>query len=164
DRVFGTGQTLVQGGPIEFFVRGADELYLDLNNSKLEIKLKITLENGNDICSGRIVSALINILNDLFMPIEMELGGELVTDPNTKYSYRAVIENIINYNKLIADTRLLAERWKNDTAMHCQVIKPAGENTGLTARTAWLARSRVVILIGRPHLEHFHKVKLINFC
>ena len=27
DRVFGTGQTLVQGGPIEFFVRGADELY-----------------------------------------------------------------------------------------------------------------------------------------
>ena len=45
DRVFGTGQTLVQGGPIEFFVRGADELSLDLNNSKLEINLKITLEN-----------------------------------------------------------------------------------------------------------------------
>ena len=38
DRVFATGQTLVQGGPIEFFVRGADELSLDLNNSKLEIK------------------------------------------------------------------------------------------------------------------------------
>ena len=45
DRVFGNGQTLVQGGPIEFFVQGSDELYLDLNNSKLEIKLKITLEN-----------------------------------------------------------------------------------------------------------------------
>ena len=29
DRVFGTGQRIVQGGPIEFFVRGADELYLD---------------------------------------------------------------------------------------------------------------------------------------
>ena len=35
DRVFGTGQTLVQGGPMEFFVRGADGLYLDLNNSKI---------------------------------------------------------------------------------------------------------------------------------
>ena len=52
DREFGNGQTLVQRGPIEFFVRGADELYLDLNNSKLEIKLKLTLENGNDITGG----------------------------------------------------------------------------------------------------------------
>ena len=38
DRVFGSGQTLVQGGPIEFFGRGTDEFYLYLNNSKLEIK------------------------------------------------------------------------------------------------------------------------------
>ena len=44
-RVFGNGQTLVQGGPIEFSVGGDDEVYLDLNNSKLEIMLKITLEN-----------------------------------------------------------------------------------------------------------------------
>ena len=29
DRVFGTAQTIVQGWPIEFFDRGADELYLD---------------------------------------------------------------------------------------------------------------------------------------
>ena len=43
DRVFGTGQTLVPGGPIEFFIRGADELSLVLHNSKLEIKLKIRL-------------------------------------------------------------------------------------------------------------------------
>ena len=35
DRAFGVGQTIVQGGPIEFYVRGADVLYLDLNNSKL---------------------------------------------------------------------------------------------------------------------------------
>ena len=40
-RVFGNGQTLVQGGRIEFSVRGDDEVYLDLNNSKLEIMLKI---------------------------------------------------------------------------------------------------------------------------
>ena len=66
-RVFGTGQTLVQGGPIEFFVRGADELSLDLNNSKLKINLKITVENGNDITGGDSVGPLNDILNALFM-------------------------------------------------------------------------------------------------
>ena len=77
DRVFGTGQTLLQGGPIEFFIRGADELYLDLNNSKLEIKLKITLENGNNLTGGDSVGPLTDILNALFMSMEMELGGVL---------------------------------------------------------------------------------------
>ena len=67
DRVFGTGQILLQGGPIEFSFRGVDELYLDLNNSKLEIKLKITLENGNDITGGDSVGPLNDILNALFM-------------------------------------------------------------------------------------------------
>ena len=32
DRVFGNGQTLVQSGRIEFFVRTADEFNFDLNN------------------------------------------------------------------------------------------------------------------------------------
>ena len=110
--VFGTDQSLVQGASIEFFVLGVDELYLDLNNSKLEIKLKLTLENGNDPTGLDSVAPLNDILNAVFMSMEMKLGGVLVTDPNTKYSYRPVIKNLINYNKLIANTRLLAEGWK----------------------------------------------------
>ena len=74
------------------------------------------MENGNDLGGVHSVGPLNEILNALFMSMEMELGGVLVTDPNTKYSYRAVIENFINYNKLIADTRLLAEGWKKDMA------------------------------------------------
>ena len=137
------------------FVRGADELYLDLNNSKLEMKLKISLENGNDITGGDSVGPLNDILKALFVSIEMELGGVLVTDPNTKYSYRSFTENLINYNKLIADTRLLAEGWKKDTATHCELTNPAGANAGQTPRTAWFARRHVVSLIGRPHLDLF---------
>ena len=161
DRVFGTGQTLVQGGPIEFFVRGADGLYLDLNNSKLEIKLKITRANGDDLDAQDLVAPINDILNALFMTMEMELGGVLVTDPNTKYPYRAIVENFINYNKLISDTRLVAEGWKKDTARHCEVTDPNGDNLGLNDRRAWFTRSRVVTLIGRPHLDLFHQEKLI---
>ena len=53
-RVF--GQSIVQCVPIEFLRRGADELDLDFNNSKLEIMLKITLENGNDLNDGDCLS------------------------------------------------------------------------------------------------------------
>ena len=104
---------------------------------------------------------LNDIRKGLFMSMEMEFGGVLVTDPNTKYSYRAVIENLINYNKLIAATRLLSEGWKKDMATHCEVTNPAAENTGLPARTSWFARSPVVLFNGRPNLDRFHQEKLI---
>ena len=55
----------------------------------------------------------------------MELGGVLVTETNTKYLYRGVIENLITYNNLIADTRLLADGWKKDNETHSEVSNPA---------------------------------------
>ena len=85
----------------------------------------------------------------------MELELLPVTEPNNKYSYLALIYNLINYNKIIADSRLLAERWKKDMATHGEVTNPAGANIALTARTACLARSPVVTLIARPHLKLF---------
>ena len=106
DRTFGIGQTIVQGGPIEFFIRGADGLYLDLNNSKLELKIKITNDDGSNLGANAHVGPINNLLNTFFLSVEMELGGVLITDPNTKYSFRSIIENLINYDKNVMDTRM----------------------------------------------------------
>ena len=83
-RVFATGQTLLRGGPIKFFVQGPDEFYLDLNNSKLKIKLKIKLVNGNDLTGGDIVGPLNDIFNAFFISMEMELAGVLYHRPEYK--------------------------------------------------------------------------------
>ena len=69
------------------------------------------------------------------MSMEMELGGVLFTDPITKYSYRSVFENFLNYIKLIADTRLLAEGWKKDKETQSEVTNPTGDNTAQPATT-----------------------------
>jgi hypothetical protein len=38
-----------QGEPIEFMVKGADQLYLDLNESQIHLRVKITNVDGTDI-------------------------------------------------------------------------------------------------------------------
>ena len=43
-----------------------------------------------------------------------------------------MIENSINYNKLITDTPLLSVGWKNDMANQVDVKQPAAANTVLT--------------------------------
>ena len=130
---------------------------LSLNNSKHEIKITITLENGTDLTGVDTVGPLNAILNAFLISVEMELGALLLTDRNTKYSYRVVIANFINYDKLIAYTRLLPEVWKKDPATHCEVTKPAGENAELTAQTALFPSSNVVTRMGRRHVDLFHQ-------
>jgi len=49
DQEYGPIATLRAGTPIEFFIPGADGIYLDLSNSKLEIKLRVTLADGANI-------------------------------------------------------------------------------------------------------------------
>ena len=94
------------------------------------------------------------------MSVEMELGGVLLNEPNTNYSYRAVVKNLIKYNTLIADTQLLREGWKRERETHCEVTSLARANKRLTERTAWFARSRVVTLIVSPRLYLFLLKKL----
>ena len=44
--------TIGNGGPIEFYVRGIPGKYRDLNNSKIEIKAKITKADGAVLAGG----------------------------------------------------------------------------------------------------------------
>ena len=71
------------------------------------------------------------------------------------------MENLINYNKQVASTRLLTEGWVKDTAAHIAITDPARHNEGIATRAHWFALSRVVTFIGRPHLDLFHQEKLI---
>lgn len=143
--------TLQPGAPIEFLIRGADNLYLDLNNSKLEIKCKITLANGADLGNNNDVAPVNNLLHSLFSSVEMELCGKTVTDPNQMYPYRAFIGTLLSYNKEVLKTRHYLEGWEKD--------KP--DNAGVSLRRERFANSQVVPLIGRPHLDLFHQEKLI---
>ena len=155
--------TLGNGGPIEFYVRGIPGRYRDLNNSKIEIKAKITL--ATDANTGETEKNTIalanNALHSLFQTIEMEVNGKLVTDPNTSYAYRAYIEALVNNSKQLFDTRMKCEGWEKDTAGKLDVTDSAGLNVGLKARELWTAENKTVVLMGRPHLDLFHQERLI---
>ena len=161
DRDFNPLSTITQGAPIEFFIRGADNLYLDLNNSKYDIKLKVTKEDNSALTDATSVAPVNLLLHSLFSSAEMELGGKPITDPNSNYPYRSFIETIINYPHRVLETRMLGEGWTKDTSGKMSVTAPAGDNLGLKARGLWTGSSATIRLVGRPHFDLFHQDKLI---
>ena len=128
----------------------------------MEVQCKITKADGAAMAENDEIGPINNILHSLFSNIEMELCGKNVSDPNNLYPYRAYVENSWNYSKEVAKMRLICEGFVKDTPGKRDDGKAkTGANDGLKTRAAQFAKSAIVKLVGRPHLDLFHVDKLI---
>ena len=104
NREYAPLDTIQHGAPIEFIVNGSNDLYLDLNNSRLHVLAKITNADGSNI--GANTAGPINLtLHLMFREISVELNGRNVSDTSPLYPYRAYLETLLNFSKETQDTR-----------------------------------------------------------
>ena len=152
--------TIQAGVAIEFTLKCANDLYLDLNNSRLHVIVKISKADRTNIEAN--TTAPINLtLHSKFREIGLEFNGRYVGHTSQLYPYRSDFETLLNFSKKIHETRLLSEGWTKDTCAHMGVTAVGGNNAGLNTCATKVARSAVVELIGRPHLDVFQKERLI---
>ena len=153
--------TIQPNAPIEILIKGDNRLYLDLNNSKLEVECKITNADGTNIAADVDVGPTNLTLHSLFSNVEVLVSGQKISDPNTLYPYRAFFETLLSYDRNVAGTRLLTEGWMKDTTGHFDDFRvdDHGENKGFKERAKTFARSRLVKLMGRLHCDLFHQDK-----
>lgn len=160
DQLYQPIASLNSGGPIEFNVTSSERQYLDLNNSRLCVRVKITKADGTNLDAD--TAGPINLtLHSLFKDVYVELNNKAVSDSSQMYPYRAYVETVLNFNEETQKTRLLTEGWVKDTTGHMDVTNVGGANLGLKSRTTRFARSAIVELVGRPHLDIFHQDRLI---
>jgi hypothetical protein len=67
------------GAPIEFDVTATGDDYLDLANSFLCVRAKITRINGDDLDAADTVRPVNNFLHSLFSQVDVSLNGTLIT-------------------------------------------------------------------------------------
>ena len=160
NRKFAPLASIAEGAPIEFRVKGADQLYLDLNDSSLHLRVKMTKADGTNMAAN--TGAIITLpLHSLFREVSVELNRRSVSDPNQMYPYQVYLETLLNYSKETQETRLLCDGWVRDTANQMAVTAANGDNRGLATRATMFAESKTVELVGRPHVDVFQQDRLI---
>ena len=75
--------TIIQGAPIDFQIEGSGKNYIDLNNSKLKQKVKLTTPTGGDIGGTTNVSTFNLPLHSLFQSVPMKIADKVVTEATT---------------------------------------------------------------------------------
>ena len=100
--------TIQSGMAIYFPVKGANDLYLDLKNSRLHVLAKITNADVTNIDTN--TAATINLmLHSIFREIGLELNGQDVGDTSKLYWYRSPLETLLTFCKETQETRLLCK-------------------------------------------------------
>ena len=96
------------GMAIEFTIKSANDLYLDLNNTRLHVIAKVTKADGTNIDAN--TAAPINLtLHSMFREIGLEFNGRNVGDTSKLYAYRSILESLLNFFKELQETCLLSE-------------------------------------------------------
>ena len=149
--------SLSDGAPIEFDISASGEDYIDLANSQLYVRMKITKADGSPIAQDEKVGPINNILHSLFSQVDILLNGTQITDSSNTYAYRAYIEDVLSYGGEAKKSHLTCSLYYKDEAGKMDNNDPsvADANSGLVTRSAYTAGGREVDMVGRLHADIF---------
>ena len=90
---------ITENGPIEFFIPGDGEKYLDLNDNLQHLRAKITNADGTDLLNDAPVGLINYPLNTLFSQFDVTLGDRLISQSRATHTYRAMIKTLLNFSE-----------------------------------------------------------------
>ncbi|XP_066566389.1 uncharacterized protein F54H12.2-like [Amia ocellicauda] len=152
---------LSDSAPLEFYITGNGEDYLDLNNTVFYLTCKITRHDGTELALDDRVGLVNYPVASLFSQVDITIGDRLISQSNNCYPYRAIIESILNYSESTFNTQYSAGLFVKDTAGQHEVTALNGANLGFKNRAAYTSGSQKLELLGCIHADMFFQDKLM---
>ena len=76
---------IIQEAPIDVQIEGGGENYIDLNNTKLEVRAKLTMPDGTDIAVGTRVGVVNLPLHSMFEWVTIKIADKVGSETNNMY-------------------------------------------------------------------------------
>jgi hypothetical protein len=143
--------SVIDNGPIEFFISGSSDEYIDLSQTFLYIKAKVDQTNAKTHAPAN------NLLHTMFQQVDVSLNETLVTASVNTYPYRAIMETLLNYGSDAKASHCTASLFYKDTAG--QMNKYLTDNIG--ANTRHTISNSVFDMYGRLHVDLFFQDRLL---
>lgn len=157
--------TLSSTGPLEFTIPGQSDSYLDLSQTQLHVKAKITQADGTDLPQDAPCAPVNLFLHSMFNQVDVFLNDKMVSVPSNTYAYRAYLESLLSYGPAAKSSHLTSALYYQDTAGKMDVVDPSSAdeeaNLGLKKRYQFTKESKVVDMMGPLHTDQTFMDKLL---
>lgn len=148
-------------GPVEFFIAGNGEDYVDLNNTLLHLRCKITRADGRNIDQTNNVSIINYPIATIFSQVDVTLGDRLVTQASNTYPYRAILDCLLNYGDETLSNQFTSGLFYKDTSGNMDGNTVTQSNMGLNNRSLYTGASNTFELLGHIHADMFFQERML---
>jgi hypothetical protein len=143
-------------GPLHFVVIGVEGEYVDLSQTYIFVKAKITNATGGALKDNNIVGPTNLLLHSMFSQVDVSIKGQKITSSVDTYPYRAFFETLLNYGNDAKESHLTTSLFYKDTPGKLESIALKGPD----ANQGWLKRRNLTEdgefeLFGRIHADIF---------
>lgn len=102
--------------PIEFFIPGSADEYIDLNDINLQLVVKVTKASGAKIDAADKVAPINLAISSLFSDVSVTVGERQVHGGDFDYPYTSYLLTATQFQKQAQDTHLELWGWYRDNA------------------------------------------------
>ena len=108
--------SLSDGEPREFKVSESGKEFLDLAQSYLYLKVKVSKADGSNLDDTSKVGFANYPITSLFNQVDIILGGKSIFSAANTYAHHSILEVLLNYDKEAAESQLVCGLFCKDTA------------------------------------------------
>ena len=154
-----TGDT--RTGPIIFKLQNSKD-YLDLSQSILRLKLKITNHDGT-VIGAKVdqedseVAIVNNVLHSIFSDVTVNLNNKRIEGGKGLYAYKTYISTVFRMHEQAIKNQVFTQGWAKDQYDKMDDVK----NTGFVTRKAWTAEGVEKEFYGKLEVDFFKQDRLL---
>lgn len=136
--------SLNENSPIEFFLNGSGDSYLDFGYTILHLQIQILKKAaGAKIAESDVVSPINYVLNSMFSELSLFLNDKQVSS-QTNYAYRALLESLLFSSKSTQTSLLTSGLYYRDSPGLHEDIATGSTNEGFVQRRKMFKLSKLV--------------------
>ena len=148
--------SIEETAPVDFRIDGTSEDFIDLSETYIKVKIRITNANGNAGYGANDMVAPINlILQSMWSKLDVSFNGKRVSSSGHSYPYRAYLESALNLSSDVKKGQLSASGWFMDTPEHFDTV--GANNLGFMARKRNGQARNTMSLMGKLHADVFNQ-------
>ena len=152
---------------IQFYIPGTGTQYTDLSRTELYVRLKIENDSGNVFTQDTDNSALPvdQILHSMWGSVDIKLNQKLVSTSGTNYMYKALIENLLNYNHDSKKIQMSSIGFSGESGSFTQIHPTKTPvNYGLKERGEWFNKVNTIPGSTNPTCVEFMGPLMADIC
>ena len=152
--------SIEETAPVDFHIDGSSEDFIDLAETYLKVKVRITNAAGNGGYGQNDMVAPVNLLlQSMWSKLDVSFNGKRVSSSGHSYASRAYIESLVNFGNDVKTGQLSASGWHMDTAEQFDTL--GAQNHGFMTRKQLGQGRRTISLMGRLHADVFNQNRLL---